>query len=276
MKAAKFDYIRPGSVPEVLACLAQFGDDAQILAGGQSLMPMMNLRLVAPQVLIDITRLPELQAISESDSAVSLGACTTHAAIEDGIAPDPSRGLMPRVASDLAYRAVRTRGTIGGSLALADPAAEWPTVLSALDAKVVLHSPRGERSIAVLDFVTGIFETAIERDEILHRIVIPRLPQSSSCGYVKFSRKTGAFADSIAVAIHDPSRRWARIVLGAANGPPLLLATASKLLLASAQLGPLQDSVAEDLTFASSRSFDAFQTALHTTIVERAIAQALQ
>lgn len=124
MKPAAFDYVRPKSLAEAIAILSAAAGDAQILAGGQSLVAMMNLRVAAPDLLVDIARLDELRTVSETSDHVVLGACVTHAAIEDCLVPDPSRGFMPDVASNLAYRAVRTRGTLGGSLALSDPAAD--------------------------------------------------------------------------------------------------------------------------------------------------------
>jgi len=126
MKAPPVDYIRPRSLTEALDLLANAGAEGRVIAGGQSLVAMMNLRLASPGLLIDIARLPELLTVVDHADAVTLGACVTHAAIEDGRVADPSHGLMPRVAATLAYRAIRTRGTIGGSLALSDPAAEWP------------------------------------------------------------------------------------------------------------------------------------------------------
>jgi hypothetical protein len=163
MKPAAFDYVRPKSLDEAVGILsAAAGDaqvEAQVMAGGQSLVAMMNLRVAAPDLLVDIARLEELRAVSETSDHVVLGACVTHAAIEDGLVPDPSRGLMPDVASNLAYRAVRTRGTLGGSLALSDPAADWPAVMSALAAQVMLRGPAGERSVDAVDFATGVYET---------------------------------------------------------------------------------------------------------------------
>jgi carbon-monoxide dehydrogenase medium subunit len=123
MKPAAFEYVRPKSLEEAVRILSGATGDAQVMAGGQSLVAMMNLRVAAPDLIIDIARLEELRAVSETSDHVVLGACVTHAAIEDGLVPDPSRSLMPEVASNLAYRAVRTRGTLGGSLALSDPGA---------------------------------------------------------------------------------------------------------------------------------------------------------
>src|SRR6266480_4933114 len=173
MKAPAVDYVRPRSLAEAVDLLARHRGEARVIAGGQSLVAMMNLRVASPGLLIDISRLAELSSVSDDGGTVTLGACVTHAAIEDSKVADPSRGLMPRVAASLAYRAIRTRGTIGGSLALSDPAAEWPAVLSALDAEVTVCGQGGRRAIKCTELTTGIFETALAADEIIERVRIP-------------------------------------------------------------------------------------------------------
>jgi carbon-monoxide dehydrogenase medium subunit len=271
MKAPAFDYVRPQSLDEAVERLGQ-GGEAQLLAGGQSLLAMMNLRLAAPDRLIDISRLPELAAIGEDADAVTLGACVTHAMIEDCRIPDPSRGLLPRVAATLAYRAVRTRGTIGGSLALADPAGEWPCVFAALDAEVVLRGRAGRRTVPCAGFVTGIYETARAADEIVEAIRVPKLSANARWGYVKLARKSGAFAAALAVAVVDQGR--ARVALGAADGPPLLLERAAALIGEGCRDEALyRRAVVEDLAGAADRHFDAFETKLHAAAALRAIRQ---
>jgi aerobic carbon-monoxide dehydrogenase medium subunit len=275
MKPAAVDYIRPRSLAEAIGLLERAGDEARVIAGGQSLVAMMNLRLAAPDLLIDIARLPELAAATDEGDAVRLGACVTHAAIEDEAVPDPSRGLMPRAAAGLAYRAVRTRGTIGGSLSLADPAAEWPSVLAALDAEATACGPRGRRAIDCAGFSTGIFETRLGRDEILENVRIPKLSAAARWGYVKLARKLGEFAHALAVAVVDPARGYWRIVIGAANGAPLVLAEASAAL-AAGQNEPdrLRAAIAADLAGAAERRFDDFQRHLHGVAALRAAQQA--
>jgi carbon-monoxide dehydrogenase medium subunit len=207
---------------------------------------------------------------------VSLGACITHAAIEDGLVPDPSRGLMPKVASSLAYRAVRNRGTIGGSLALSDPAAEWPTVLSALDGRAILQAPAGQRAVRCAEFTTGVYETKLGTDEIVHSVAIPKLSATARWGYQKFCQKSGEFAKSIAAAVHDPSRRYARAVLGAANGAPIMLRQTSEYLLGGrAGVEELRVAIAADLDAAGDRRFEDFQRSIHAATVFRAVSQAL-
>ena len=274
MKAPAVDYVRPRSLAEAVDLLAQHRGAARVIAGGQSLVAMMNLRVASPGLLIDISRLPELCSVSDDADAVTIGACVTHAAIEDGRIADPSRGLMPRVAATLAYRAIRNCGTIGGSLALSDPAAEWPAVLAALDAAVVVRSPGGRRSIKGADFVTGIFETKLAADEIIESVRIPKLSAGGRWGYLKLSRKSGEFASALAVVVVDRARGHSRVVLGAANGAPLLLDHTSQLLANGAE--DLRSALGVDLARAAERHFDEFQHHLHTVAAMRAVQQVLQ
>ena len=276
MKAPPVDYIRPRSLTEALDLLANAGAEGRVIAGGQSLLAMMNLRLASPGLLIDIARLPELLTVADHDDAVTLGACVTHAAIEDGRVADPSHGLMPRVAATLAYRAIRTRGTIGGSLALADPAAEWPAVLSALDAEVILYGSSGRRELKCTEFTTGIFQTKLAENEIIESARVPKLSAETRCGYVKLCRKSGEFANALAVVVADPRRGYWRVVCGAANGAPLVLANTSRLV-AEAPRDPdaLRGTIGSDLDHASDRHFDEFQRSLHTVAAMRAVQQVL-
>ena len=206
MKAPAVDYVRPRSLAEAVDLLAKHRGEARVIAGGQSLVAMMNLRVASPGLLIDISRLPDLSSVSDDADAVTLGACVTHAAIEDGRVADPSRGLMPRVAAGLAYRAIRNRGTIGGSLALSDPAAEWPAVLTSLDAEVMVCGSGGRRSVKCSEFTTGVFETVLAADEIIESVHIPKLSANARWGYLKLCRKSGEFASALAVAIADRTR----------------------------------------------------------------------
>jgi aerobic carbon-monoxide dehydrogenase medium subunit len=274
MKAPAFEYVRPRSLSEAVGLLATGAGEARVIAGGQSLIAMMNLRLAAPGLLIDIARLPELAAAEEDDDGVILGACVTHAAIEDGRVPDPSRGLMPRAAAGLAYRAIRARGTIGGSLALSDPAAEWPAVFAALDGEAVVCGPNGRRSLKCAGFTTGIYQTRLADDEIIESIRILKLSADARWGYVKLCRKSGEFASTLAVAVADCARGYCRIILGAANGAPLVLAEASQALADNLRdPDVLRRAVASDLDHASERHFDGFQRSLHSVAAMRAIQQ---
>jgi len=275
MKAPAVDYIRPCSLAEAVNLLAEHRGEARVIAGGQSLVAMMNLRVASPALLIDISRLPELSSVSDDNDGVTLGACVTHAAVEDGRAADPSRGLMPRAAATLAYRAIRTRGTIGGSLALSDPAAEWPAILTALDAEVMVRGPGGLRSIRCAEFTTGIFETGLATDEVIENVRIPKLSPDARWGYLKLCRKSGEFASALAVAVADRARGHSRVVLGAANGAPLVLHETSRLISENGR-GEVREAAAADIGHAADRHFDEFQRNLHMVAAMRAVQQVLQ
>ncbi len=275
MKAPAFDYVRPKSLGEAISLLTSGGGEARVMAGGQSLLALMNLRVAAPALVIDIARMLELTGAAEADGMVTLGAGVTHAMIEDGRVPDPSQGLMPYAAAGLAYRAVRNRGTLGGSLALADPAAEWPAVLTALGTAVVVRGRDGTRSLDCAQFATGIFETRLAPDEIVERLDIPKLSVGARWGYVKLARKTGAFAEALAVAVRDPAHGLARVVLGSANGPPLILAeTAEALAAGERDREKRRHAIIADLDRAAERRLDAYQRTLLTTAALRALQQA--
>lgn len=226
MKAAAFDYEKPADVAGAVRLLADGQGMAKPIAGGQSLGPMLNLRLAQPSLLVDIRRIPELCQVTESADALTLGACVTHAMIEDGKVPDVTRGLLPAVASDIAYRAIRNRGTLGGSLSHADPAADWVSTMMLLSAVAVIQGPGGRREVHIEDFLLGAFETALAEDELLVAVRIPRLSKSARWGYYKFCRKTGEFAEAIGAVLVDPERRLCRAVIGATNSVPHVIADA--------------------------------------------------
>jgi aerobic carbon-monoxide dehydrogenase medium subunit len=223
MKPAAFDYVRPSTVAEALGVLAAT-PDAKVLAGGQTLGPMLNLRLARPAVLVDITRIPELAAVTEDEEAVTIGATVTHAAIEDGRVPDPTGGFLSRVARGIAYRAVRTRGTIGGSLAHADPAADWLACLTALRAEVVIAEGT-EFRLPLSEFVRGAMQTELEPDALIIGIRIPRFPPGARFGFHKICRKPGEFADAIGVVAAAPERGCVCVAAGATISRPLIMRT---------------------------------------------------
>jgi carbon-monoxide dehydrogenase medium subunit len=229
MKAAAFGYERPTDVKAALGLMARTDGMAKIIAGGQSLGPMLNLRLVEPDLIIDISGLSELKWAERRGDELVLGACVTHGDIEDGRVPDVTRGAMQRVAGDIAYRAVRNRGTIGGSLSHADPAADWVSALSALGAKVTLRSVAGARDLLIEEFVTGALESALRSGEIVEAVRVPVMAPSARWGYVKACRKIGEFAHAIAAVLIDPEQATARVVIGALDAAPLVLSDAAAL-----------------------------------------------
>jgi aerobic carbon-monoxide dehydrogenase medium subunit len=229
MKAAPFAYERPSDLNIVTALMAEATDTAKIIAGGQSLGPMLNLRLVQPDLIIDIAGLSELKQAERSGDELVIGACITHGDIEDGRIPDVTRGAMQRVAGAIAHRAVRNRGTIGGSLSHADPAADWVSALPALGAKVRLRSTSGVRDLTIEDFITGALESALQVGEIVESVRVPLMRPSARWGYVKACRKAGEFAHAIAAVLVDPEAAEARVVIGAIDTVPIVLRDASSL-----------------------------------------------
>jgi carbon-monoxide dehydrogenase medium subunit len=220
MKPAPFEHMRPANIADAISQLGA-QDGARVLAGGQSLGPMLNLRLAQPRLLVQVNRLPELCGVAADADAVTIGACVTHAAIADGLVPDIGNGVLAGVADSIAYRAVRNRGTIGGSLCHADPAADWVTVLTALDATVLLEGPNGKRSLRMADFIQGAFRTALLPGEILLAVRVPRMSGDARWGYEKACRKPGDFAHAMAAVLLRGDRR--RAVIGALGGKPLVL-----------------------------------------------------
>jgi carbon-monoxide dehydrogenase medium subunit len=241
--------------------------ESKAIAGSQSLGPMLNLRMVQPQLLVDLRFIEELNIHSENNDGVTLGACVTHAAIEDGRVPDPTCGFMRSIAGNIAYRAVRNRGTLGGSLVHADPAADWPSALTLLGAVAIVAGPRGRREVPVERFVTGLFQTDLTDDEILVAIRIPRRSAAARFGYWKFCRKAGEFPQAIGGALHDPERAEARAVIGATGGAPYLLSSAAKIITKPKS----EDLLA--LVDAAGAGSDAYSRQLHAVALERALAQ---
>jgi carbon-monoxide dehydrogenase medium subunit len=223
MKPAAFDYARPGTLADALAELAAT-PNALALAGGQTLGPMLNLRLARPALLVDITRIAELARVEEDGEAVRIGATVTHAAIEDRRIGDPANGFLAHVAGGIAHRAVRTRGTIGGSLANADPAADWLAALTALGAELEIAAHGGgRRRPAVASFVRGAMASDLAPGELIVAVRVPKFPPGARFGMHKICRKRGEFADAIGVAALDLEGARYRLVASTPAGAPLLL-----------------------------------------------------
>jgi len=194
VKAGAFDYARPGSLPEALALLARHGEAAKLLAGGQSLLPALNLRLSAPALLIDIGRLAELRGIALDGGVLRIGALTRHAELLACPLVAAQAPLIAQAVRHVAHPAIRSRGTIGGSLANADPAAELPACALALRARIVVRDAAGERVIDADRFFTGLFETALAPDEILTAIEIDPIGADGVCGFAELARRSGDYA----------------------------------------------------------------------------------
>jgi len=243
MKPAAFAYARPRTWPDALRLIAE---GARPGAGTQSLGPLLNLRLAQPDTIADLRHLPDYAGVVASDEVLRIGAGMTHASIEDGAVPGRVGEIMAGVARRIAYRPVRNRGTIGGSLAHADPAADWVAVLPALGGTAIALGPRGERRIALSGFVQGIFETALEPDELLRAVELPVLPASARWGHWKFCRKVGEFSKVTACVLVLPGAK-PRAVLAALDRPPLVMEDASALLADPASEVPRIVGAVEDL-----------------------------
>jgi carbon-monoxide dehydrogenase medium subunit len=271
MKAATFDYARPRDVGEAIALLAQAKGSAKALAGGQSLGPMLNLRLARPGLLVDISRLDELRGIEDAGDAWRIGAAVTHSEIEDAEGALRGGEMLVEVAAGIAYRAVRNRGTIGGSLAHADPAGDWPLALAALGADVVLRGPSDERTIPAERLIIAAFTTEIHDDEIVTAVLVPKL-SAAQFGYFKFCRKTGEFPDSSAAVVIDPERKAARVYLGALSGPPQSLPKLARRIADGDLTTPNRE--AATAAVATVTGLDPFERRMRAGTLRRALEQA--
>jgi aerobic carbon-monoxide dehydrogenase medium subunit len=194
MYPAAFEYLKPSSIGEAIALLQQHGEDAKLLAGGQSLVPMMKLRIARPKVLIDIHRISDLDYIREEAGEIRCGAMTRHVQIEESELIQNKVPVLGEAAAAIGDAQVRNRGTLGGGLVEADPSGDYGAVVLALNAQMKCGGPRGERVVPAADFFTFAYTTALDSDEILTEIILP-LPDSSSAGvYLKLERVAGDFA----------------------------------------------------------------------------------
>jgi len=235
MKPAPFVYFTPDTLDDAVVLLAQHADHAKLLAGGQSLIPAMNFRLAQPAALIDLNRVDELDyLLQEEDGSLRIGAMTRQRYLERSVTVRDFAPLLRETLPHIAHVQIRNRGTIGGSLAHADPAAELPAVAVALDARLLLRSIRGERSIAARDFFVALFTTDLTPDEVLTEIVLPSLPKRTGTAFVEFARRSGdyAIAGCAAVVTLEESGVCsdARLVYMSVGDVPLLSASVGALV----------------------------------------------
>ena len=228
MKPVDFAYINAVTLDQAETMLAD--QPCSVVSGNQSLGPMMNLRLARPGVLLDVSRVDELRRAEETDTEVRFGAAVTHAEIEDGVVPDPTGGWMRSAASNIAHRAVRNRGTIGGSLCHADPAADWVTVLPALSAQISITGPTGIRKVDAIDFVIGPYATVLAPGEMVVSVAVPKPSAAARWGYWKFVRQVGEFAKASTAILDDPESRRSRVVVGALGRQPLLMDNSEEII----------------------------------------------
>ncbi|MBI4628596.1 MAG: xanthine dehydrogenase family protein subunit M [Candidatus Rokubacteria bacterium] len=233
MKPAQFDYHAPTSVDEALALLQRYAGDAKILAGGQSLVPLLNFRLSRPAALVDLNRIPALAYIKEEGGQVRLGAMTRQRTIEFSPVVKERLPLLGEATRWVGHLPIRTRGTIGGSIAHADPSAEYPAVLTALAGEVVARGPKGERVIAAKDLFQTYLTTSLGADEILVEVRIPAMPAGAGYALEEFARRHGDFAIvGIAAMIvrQGPRCTMARLATAGAGPVPLRLRAAEEIL----------------------------------------------
>src|SRR5579872_7362055 len=278
MKPAPFEYVAPRTLPEALEALTDGGPDAKVLAGGQSLIPLLNFRLARPALLVDLNRIPELASISYRDGGVGIGAMTRQVTVERDRRLAEQQPIMREAIDWVGHPAIRSRGTIGGSLAHADPAAELPAVVVCLAAELTVESTRGRRTIDAEDFFLGYLTTALAPDEILIETWLPALAPATGQAWLEIARRHGDFAlVGVAASItldHDRVSA-ARIVLTGVGGKPVRVREAETLLVgasvaerAAAAADAARSAIEPDADIHASREYRAH---LANVLTERAI-----
>lgn len=267
MKPVAFDFSFAANASAAAAMLAS-GAAAKPIAGGQSLGPMLNLRLARPQTLVDLSRAADMRDATDEGDAIVYGGAVTHAEVEDGVVPDATPGWLSAVARRIAYRAVRNRGTIGGSLAHADPAADWVNVLTALGAEAVLLRGGVKRVIPLETFFTGPLATVLAGGEVIVGVRVRKRSAAARWGYWKFCIKAGDFAKASAAVLIDSARGETRVLIGAIERAPALLPDPAAVV--EGRIAP-----ADAVRQAAPHLDDAAHT-LHVTALRRALAIAME
>src|SRR6201996_3213559 len=233
MKASAFSYARAASVIDALELLAAHGDNAKVLSGGQSLMPALNLRLLAPELLVDIGDLSELKGIEVNGNVLRIGALTRHVDVMNSPDIAAHAPLLTEAIAHVAHPAIRNKGTLGGSLAHADPASELPDCMLALDATIIVRGEGGERRIAADDFFTGIYETALSPEELLVAVELPVARSNATHFFHEFARRHGDYAIvgmAAQAIVQKGVFKYLRIALFAVGDRPVLVNAATRLI----------------------------------------------
>lgn len=233
MKPASFDYYAAHSTAEAVSLLAEHGEQAKVLAGGQSLVPAMNFRLARPAVLIDLNPVEELDYVTDENGVLRIGALVRHMTLENRASDDPLGRLLRGAARHVGHLPIRARGTFGGSLAHADPAAEWCVIAALLDAHMIANSSEGTRSIPAAEFFQTVFTTALRSHELLVETQMNALPPTTKVGFTEFSRRAGDFALTMAAVALDFNGdvvKTARIALGGVSDRPVRATRAEQAL----------------------------------------------
>lgn len=284
MKPPSFDYVVADSVEHALSLLAEGGDDAKVIAGGQSLVPLLNFRMARPSLLVDINHVPGLANIRKTDQTIAIGALTRHAKLITSKTIAQNLPILAEAAAWIAHPQIRTRGTIGGSLAHADAAAELPVVLLALDAYVTARSLRGERRIAIKDLLVSHFVSSILPDELIVEVNVPALPAGTGAAFDEFSRRHGDYAIGGAasiVTVDDEGRCVdARITVLGGGSTAIRCRDAENLLinstLSDAQFSAAADTAVKGLEPVSTvHGSGPYRQEVIRTLVERTLARAL-
>ncbi len=237
MKPPVFHYVAPGSLDEAIQQLGEYGDSAKLLAGGQSLVPLLNMRLAGPDVLIDVNGVGGLDHIEAWDGGLTIGALARQSALERSHLAGDRLPLLAEAIHFVGHPTIRHRGTVGGSLAHADPAAELPAVMLALEASLVARGPRGERTIPAAEFFQGYLTTALAADEMLTEVLIPGVPPGTGSAFLELARRFGDFAicGAAATITLDENGRCSRARVALCGvGPTPLRATETEALLEGA------------------------------------------
>ncbi|CAG2354815.1 MULTISPECIES: FAD binding domain-containing protein [Burkholderia] len=283
MKPAPFDYCCPDSVDEAIAALAACRGDAKLMAGGQSLMPMLNFRVVRPALIVDIRKLVELDYVRErEDGGLAVGALTRHRVLETSRQVARHFPIIPDTMRHVAHLAIRNRGTIGGSLSHADPAAELPMLARLLDATIVTRSPRGERRIAAADFFIAPLTTMLDDDEMVVRVDFPGVKPGTGWCFEEFSRRAGDFALAavgVLLDVRDGVIHDARVAMMGVGDTPLRRSDSEAILLGKPLCDALVDEAAEIACDGLSPAMDlhaspAYRRHLAGVLARRAIRSA--
>jgi aerobic carbon-monoxide dehydrogenase medium subunit len=273
MKASAFSYARATSVGNALELLAAHGDGAKVLSGGQSLMPAMNLRLLSPDLLVDIGGLDELRGIELVGGKLRIGALMRHVELLNSTEIAGHAPLLTEAIAHVAHPAIRNRGTLGGSLAHADPASELPACMLALDATIIVHGQAGERRIRAADFFTGIYETALSVDELLVAVEVPASEKDSSHFFHEFARRHGDYAIvglAAQAIIRGGMFADLRVALFAVGDKPVLADAAARLINA-----PVTPALLSDAAAALADELDAQEDQQASAIMRRHLAKVL-
>ena len=271
MIPAAFDYVRAGSAEEALAALAEHGDEAKLLAGGHSLLPLMKLRLATPSVLIDVGRLRDLSYIREEGDELAIGALTRHCDLERSEIVQRDLPVLARVASQVGDPQVRHRGTLGGTLAHGDPASDLPAAVLALGGTIVARGPGGERRIEATEFFRGFLETALAPDELLVEVRLPRLP-GAGWSFQKFNRRAQDWAIVGVVAVRNGTTGVSLVNMGSR---PLRATAVENALAGGASAADAAAMAAEDTEPPTDlNATPEFRRHLAQVLVRRALVEA--